>query len=126
MSQEDEKFIIQHFTYHKGSLLSMWKTTLRGDCQDFAWTMLRAKEETFFKCLVALVTRKAAIRRCKSPVNKWYWPRHAILRYEDKWIESTDRKWSDDPSPNKPLWPALPLPITIAIIGGVNYYTFFL
>ncbi len=97
------------FRYHKGSIIAPWRDVSgdaqpKGDCQDFAWSVLILATGGKLQAIKALLTGKAMIWRCWSPVNGKV-PRHAVLRYRDKWIDSTVREWRDSPTPHKRAWP---------------------
>lgn len=101
------------FRYRGGSVLSLWRNVSRdleprGDCQDFAWSVLHI--ETGGKPWRAILLGRAMIWRAHSPVNGVL-PRHALLWLKGKgYIDSSDRFWRDSPKPNGLRWPAgLPL-----------------
>ena len=98
----------RRFKYRAGSILSPWRDirkTATGDCQDYAWTVLVIEAGSPVKALLAMLTLQAVIWRAQSPVNGVI-PRHAVLWYRGKWIDSTNREWRDSPRPHKLRWPA--------------------
>lgn len=100
---------LRAFRYRKGSIIAPWRDVSRdahptGDCQDFAWSVLILETGSKAKALFALLTGRAMIWRCWSPVNKAV-PRHAVLRLGGRWIDSTVREWRDSPTPHKRAWP---------------------
>ncbi|NJM13634.1 MAG: hypothetical protein HC889_18825 [Synechococcaceae cyanobacterium SM1_2_3] len=108
------------FKYDGGSLIAPWKDArkkMKGDCQDFAWTVLLIETGGKLQALLAILTLRAMIWRCWSPVNGAV-PRHAALRLRGKgWIDSTEREWRDTVSPHKKAWPAgLPVVLGIAAL----------
>jgi hypothetical protein len=107
---------VLNFKYDRGSIFRWWKDANKGNCQDYAWTTLKKNEGGTLNALKAILKGDASIRRARSPVNKWWWPRHAVLHYKGQWIDSTVRTWRASPAPHKALWPALPGPITVAIV----------
>lgn len=96
------------FRYRKGSIFGLWRDlsareTPQGDCQDYAWSVLCIEAGSPWK---AILTGRAMIWRCQSPVNGLI-PRHAVLWLRGKgWIDSTERHWRDRPAPHKLRWPA--------------------
>ena len=61
------------FTYKRGPLLQPWRDLSRdtfptGDCESFAWTVLKLEAGGTVPAIKALVTREAAIWRCWSKV----------------------------------------------------------
>lgn len=109
------------FTYQRRFIISFWRDTSVGNCQDYAWTTLKHNVGGTMNALIALFTFKAMILRARSPSNHWWWPRHAVLKYKGQWIDSTEREWRASPEPHKPLWPALPAPITIALVAALSW-----
>lgn len=112
------------FTYERGPLLQPWRDLSRdtfptGDCESFAWTVLKLETGGTLPAIKALVTRKAAIWRCWSPVNGVA-PRHAVLRIGERWIDSTNREWRDTPAPHRKAWPVGTVPAfaALAVIAG--------
>lgn len=63
--------------------------SLRGDCDDFAWTMLVLSRGSRLAALRAVLTGDAAFWLVRSPVNRRL-PRHVIVRYGSQWFDSAD------------------------------------
>lgn len=121
MSDQSASFIAL-YTYERGPLLEIphdLTTTLKGDCESFAWTVLKLETGGTVPAIKALVKRDAAIWRCWSKVNG-FWPRHAVLRLGDRWIDSTNREWRDSSSPHRRAWPvgAVPVVAALAVVAG--------
>ncbi|MGL5008608.1 MAG: hypothetical protein ACRC6I_01895 [Paracoccaceae bacterium] len=93
------------------SLFGLWRDlsheeNQRGDCQDFAWTVLIIETGSKAAAIKALLTGRAMIWRCWSPVNGAI-PRHAVLYLRGKgWTDSANREWRDGPRPHTRAWPA--------------------
>jgi hypothetical protein len=121
MSDKSASFI-GAFTYERGPLLEIWRDLSgnpRGDCESFAWTVLKLEAGGTVPAIKALVKRDAAIWRCWSKANGAI-PRHAVLRIGDRWIDSTERKWRDTPAPHRKAWPVgtVPLVAALAFVAG--------
>lgn len=113
---------IAAFTYERGPLLQPWRdlsANPRGDCESFAWTVLKLEAGGTVPAIKALLKRDAAIWRCWSPVNGAL-PRHAVLRIGGQWIDSTNREWRDSPAPHRRAWPVgtVPVAAALAVIAG--------
>jgi hypothetical protein len=103
-------FISKQFQYERGSLVDgvrlLDKRPYRGDCDDFAWTVLVLLAGSVEGALRMLDRGDAEIWRVKSPQNNIL-PRHVALyvRDEDKgWIDSTNRVWRETPRPHKKVY----------------------
>jgi hypothetical protein len=117
MSEKSASFIAL-YTYERGPLLEIphdLTRTLKGDCESFAWTVLKLETGGTVPAIKALVTRKAATWRCWSSVNGAT-PRHAVLRLGDRWIDSTERKWRGSPFPHRSAWPVGTVPVVAALV----------
>lgn len=115
--------LCRRFVYRKGSILSPWKDirkTAAGDCQDFAWTVLLIETGGVAKAIWAMLTFKTVIWRAWSPVNGVI-PRHAVLCYRGKWIDSTDRHWRDEPAPHCRVYPA-GLPVILGLAFAAHFW----
>lgn len=118
---------LRAFVYERGPLLQPWSDLSKmakpqGDCEAFCWTVLKLETGGTVPAIKALVKRDAAIWRCWSPVNG-FWPRHAVLRIGDRWIDSTNREWRDSPSPHRRAWPvgAVPVVAALAVVAGQGW-----
>lgn len=117
--------LCRRFTYRKGSILSPWRDirgSATGDCQSFAFTVLIIETGGVAKALWAMLTFRAMIWRAWSPVNGFV-PRHAVLCYRGRWIDSTDRYWRDGPAPPRRAYPA-GLPVLIGLAMAANLWRF--
>lgn len=115
--------LCRRFVYRNGSILSPWKVirkTATGDCQDFAFTVLIIETGSVARALLAMLTFRAVIWRAWSPVNGLI-PRHAVLCYRGKWIDSTTRYWRDDPSPHRRAYPA-GLPVILGLAFAAHFW----
>ena len=115
---------LRAFRYRKGSIIAPWKDVSRdaepqGDCQDFAWSVLILETGSKAKALAALLTLRAMVWRCWSDKNGKI-PRHAVLRYRGRWIDSTVREWRPTVSPHRKAWPvgAPVLAVIAALLWG--------
>ncbi|MCU0902435.1 MAG: hypothetical protein MUE83_00990 [Tabrizicola sp.] len=96
---------IAEATYRKGSVLDGIRNVPDGrnvDCDDFAWSLLCHMEGGERRALEALQDGKATLWRVRSPVNKLL-ARHVALEWSGRWIDSTNRKWRDEPDPHVPV-----------------------
>ena len=124
MSMTTEQ-LARAFRYRKGSILSPWRDVSRdaepqGVCQDFAFTVLIIETGSVARALLAMLTFRAVIWRAYSPVNGAI-PRHAVLCYRGKWIDSTTRYWRDDPSPHRRAYPA-GLPVILGLAFAAHFW----
>lgn len=112
------------FRYHRTKPFSLIRNVSRdlepkGACGTFAWSVLHI--ETGGKPWQAILTGKAMLWRCKSPVNKAV-PRHVVLWVRGKgWIDSTDRFWRDSPAPNKLWWP-VGAPVIVGLAVAARWW----
>jgi hypothetical protein len=96
------------YRYHRTKPFSLIRNVSRdlepkGACGTFAWSALHI--ETGGKPWQAILTGKAMLWRCWSPVNGKV-PRHAALWVRGKgWIDSTVREWRPKPEPHRKAWP---------------------
>lgn len=103
---------IDKFVYTKGVVfIDGWQRIdkgdgpYKGDCDDFALTVLILTEGGWLKALWALLTFQAMFWLVKSPVNGFI-PRHAALWHRKYgWIDSTNREWRDTAEPHSKRLP---------------------
>lgn len=115
--------LLRRFRYRGGSLLAPWRDIrgdATGDCQDVCWTVLLIETGSVPKALLALLTLRAVIWRCWSPVSGVI-PRHAVLRYRGNFIDSTTRYWRPDASPHRRAYP-VGLPVLIGLAWAAKMF----
>jgi len=90
----------------------------QGACGTFAWSVLSL--ETGGNPWRAILTGRAMLWRCWSPVNGKV-PRHACLWLRGNgWIDSTHREWRDNPAPHRRAWPVgTPALVGLAVAAKV-------
>lgn len=108
MSAQD---FINNYTYRKGvTFIDGWRyiaDTGRGDCNDFATTVLVLTEGGWLRAIWSLITFQAVFWLVHSPSNRLL-PRHVILWHRHYgWIDSTNREWRDTPAPHTRIMPLL-------------------
>lgn len=123
MNQKIAEFL-KAFLYERSKLgiFGGWKLiSYRGDCEDFALTILYMIEGSWAKVIWSIITFKAVFWLTHSPSNK-FWPRHTVLWYRGYgWIDSSNREWRAAPTPHKLRLPWLfPLVFVMMIWGLVE------
>lgn len=77
----------------KWHLMKSDRGELYGDCEDYSYTLLWMLEgKSLFKVFWSLLTKKSELWYCFSPSGVG----HAVLKYEDKWIDNIQRRFVDD------------------------------
>ena len=106
-----------NYNYYRGTLFDGFRDvrrSLSGDCDDYAWSMLLILEGSWLKAMKALIKGKAKFIRAKSPVNKRV-PRHVVLKYNNLYTDSTNRKFREDIAPHDGKY-TIPFPWVIFMV----------
>ncbi len=99
-----EADFLSSYQYERGSVGDGFRDISKsavGDCDDFAWTILKLRYGTLRAFLKAFF----ALRLVYSPSNKLL-PRHVALKDKGLYIDSTRTEWRKELDPHK-----LPIPL---------------
>lgn len=110
----DAQPFIDGFEYEIGSLLDGWRFVDRkGDCNDFALTVLYHCLGSKWRVAWAILTLQAIFWHVASPQNKGLhriWGRHTVLKYKGEYIDSTNRAWRKTAAPHGKRFPKIFVP----------------
>lgn len=113
---------IENFQYYRRGWFSGWdlidEPPYTGDCQDFATTVLYLETGGWLGFWKAVLTFQAVFWLVDSKDTKSKFPRHIVLKYKGKYIDSTNRKWRDDIGDNRKWFPLFAPFVFIGLLLG--------